>query len=99
MSPLELVATDGHSGQAAPDLAATDRRNWPEAAPASREGVVPVVPGFVGADLEGRPVTLGRGGSDLTATLLGQALAARRFLWKDVEGFLTADPASCRTPA
>jgi aspartokinase/homoserine dehydrogenase 1 len=51
------------------------------------------VPGFLGADAEGRVVTLGRGGSDLTATLLGRSLAARSvILWKDVRGFLTADP-------
>ncbi len=93
VSPLELVATDGHSGQAAPDLAATDRRVRRRLRPLLAKGVVPVVPGFVGADSEGRPVTLGRGGSDLTATLLGRSLAARAVhLWKDVEGFLTADP-------
>ena len=93
VSPLDLVATDGHPGQAAPDLAATDRRVRRRLRPLLAKGVVPVVPGFVGADAEGRAVTLGRGGSDLTATLLGRALgAAGVHLWKDVEGFLTADP-------
>ena len=93
VSPLALIATDGHPGHAAPDLAATDRRVRRTLRPLLAKGVVPVVPGFVGADSEGRPVTLGRGGSDLTATLLGRALGARAVhLWKDVEGFLTADP-------
>ena len=56
-------------------------------------GVVPVVPGFIGATPEGEVATLGRGGSDLTATLLARGLgAARVSLWKDVPGLLTADP-------
>jgi aspartokinase/homoserine dehydrogenase 1 len=93
VSALELIATDGHSGQASPDLAVTDRRVRRRLRPLLAKGVVPVVPGFVGADSEGRAVTLGRGGSDLTATLLGRALSASAVhLWKDVEGFLTADP-------
>ncbi len=93
VSPLELIATDGHSGQASPDLAATDRLVRRRLRPLLAKGVVPVVPGFVGTDSEGRAVTLGRGGSDLTATLLGRALGASAVhLWKDVDGFLTADP-------
>ncbi|HEU5251346.1 MAG TPA: aspartate kinase [Thermoanaerobaculia bacterium] len=93
VSALELIATDGRPGQAAPDLPSTDRRIRAALRPLLKRGVVPVVPGFLGADREGRVVTLGRGGSDLTATLLARALSARDvFLWKDVPGFLTADP-------
>src|SRR3989449_808194 len=56
-------------------------------------GAVPVVPGFLAATPDGQVATLGRGGSDLTATLLGRALGARDVaLWKDVPGLLTADP-------
>src|SRR5207247_1836390 len=52
-----------------------------------------VVPGFIGRAPDGSVATLGRGGSDLTATLLARALGARRvILWKDVPGILTADP-------
>jgi aspartokinase/homoserine dehydrogenase 1 len=52
-----------------------------------------VVPGFIGAAPDGSVTTLGRGGSDLTATLLAPPLGARRVvLWKDVPGILTADP-------
>ncbi len=55
--------------------------------------MIPVVPGFIGAGPDGSVTTLGRGGSDLTATLLARALgAARVVLWKDVPGILTADP-------
>jgi aspartokinase/homoserine dehydrogenase 1 len=52
-----------------------------------------VVPGFLGAAPDGQVATLGRGGSDLTATLLARVLGAREVsLWKDVPGLLTADP-------
>ena len=61
--------------------------------PLLARGIVPVVPGFIGATPDGEVATLGRGGSDLTATLLARALgAARVSLWKDVPGLLTADP-------
>jgi aspartokinase/homoserine dehydrogenase 1 len=90
---LELIATDGVFGNAAPDFAATDRRARAALAPLLAKGIVPVVPGFIGASSRGELVTLGRGGSDLTATLLARALGASAVnLWKDVPGFLSADP-------
>jgi aspartokinase/homoserine dehydrogenase 1 len=93
VSAVDLVATDGRAGQASPDFAATDRKVRSRLRPLLRRGAYPVVPGFIGAGPEGRVTTLGRGGSDLTATLLARALGARAvFLWKDVPGFLTADP-------
>jgi homoserine dehydrogenase len=55
---------------------------------------VPVVPGFLAVDREGRTVTLGRGGSDLTAFVLAHALAARVRLVKDVDGLYERDPAA-----
>jgi aspartokinase/homoserine dehydrogenase 1 len=88
-----LVATDGKAGGAFPDISATGRNVRAVLAPLLARGVVPVVPGFLGAAPDGRIVTLGRGGSDMTAMLIGRALRARAvFLWKDVPGFLTADP-------
>ena len=61
----------------------------------SRARTVAVVPGFIGRAPDGSIATLGRGGSDLTATLLARALSARKVvLWKDVPGILTADPAA-----
>ena len=58
-----------------------------------RRGIIPVVPGFIARGPRGAVVTLGRGGSDLTATLLGRAIGASTVtLWKDVPGVLTADP-------
>ena len=57
------------------------------------EGVVPVVTGFIGATAEGVPTTLGRGGSDYSATILGAALGAQEtVIWTDVDGVKTADP-------
>jgi aspartokinase/homoserine dehydrogenase 1 len=90
---LDLVHTDGAFGRAAPDLARTDRSVQRGLAPLLERGVIPIVPGFIGATPAGEIATLGRGGSDLTATLLARALGAGRVsLWKDVPGLLTADP-------
>ncbi len=93
VSAQGLIATDGCFGGASPDLAATDRRLRAALRPLLARGTVPVVPGFLGEGPDGRVATLGRGGTDLTATLLGRALGARAvWLWKDVPGMLTADP-------
>jgi bifunctional aspartokinase / homoserine dehydrogenase 1 len=95
---LEVVVTRGPFGGAAPDLEATDLASRKRLRPLLAAGIIPVVPGFLGvyrARSEEAPalVTLGRGGTDLTATLLGRALGASRIsLWKDVPGLLTADP-------
>src|SRR5204863_826177 len=100
----EIVFTEGPFGGASPNLALTDLAARKKLQPLIAAGKVPVVPGFIGSakiedDMSGgaaeeRAVaTLGRGGSDLTATLLGRALGARDVsLWKDVPGLLTADP-------
>jgi len=88
-----IVVTDGRHGSAAPDLAATRKRARRLLLPLLKRGVTPVVPGFIGAGPDGSVTTLGRGGSDLTATLLARSLGASRVvLWKDVAGILTADP-------
>jgi len=90
---LQVIRTDSTHGQASPDLALTDRAAQSLLLPLLERGTIPVVPGFLGADSEGELTTLGRGGSDLTATLLARALGATQVhLWKDVPGFLTADP-------
>jgi aspartokinase/homoserine dehydrogenase 1 len=88
-----VVRADGRHGSAAPDIVRTTAAVKEHLAPVLRRGVVPVVAGFIGSSPDGSIVTLGRGGSDLTATLLGRALGARTVtLWKDVAGVLTADP-------
>jgi aspartokinase/homoserine dehydrogenase 1 len=99
----EIVLTDGPFGGASPNLALTDVAARKRLAPLVAAGKVPVVPGFIGtapieddhgAATEATAVaTLGRGGSDLTATIMGRALGAVSVsLWKDVPGLLTADP-------
>ncbi len=89
----EFVATDGHHGSAAPDVTETARRARRVLRPLIDRNTVAVVPGFIGRAPDRSVTTLGRGGSDLTATLLARSLGARRVvLWKDVPGILTADP-------
>ncbi|MFI5166205.1 MAG: aspartate kinase [Thermoanaerobaculales bacterium] len=88
----ELISTDAAFGEAAVDLRRTARRvaNRLAALPPS---AVAVVTGFIGADAAGRTTTLGRGGSDYTASLVGAALRASAIeIWTDVDGVLTAPP-------
>jgi bifunctional aspartokinase / homoserine dehydrogenase 1 len=90
---LDVVHTDAAFGQASPDFGRTDRSAHRLLFPLLARGVIPVVPGFLGATPDGEVATLGRGGSDLTATLLARAVGASHVsLWKDVPGLLTADP-------
>jgi bifunctional aspartokinase / homoserine dehydrogenase 1 len=90
---LDLVHTDGVFGQASPDFGRTDRSTQRSLGPILSRGTIAVVPGFLGSTPGGEVATLGRGGSDLTATLMARALGASRvLLWKDVPGLLTADP-------
>ena len=89
----EVVRTDDTYGGAAPDFDGTEQAARDRLAARINRGIVPVVPGFIGRSASGHVATLGRGGSDLTATLLARALKATSItLWKDVAGFLTADP-------
>jgi aspartokinase/homoserine dehydrogenase 1 len=89
----QVIVTDGRHGDGFPDLGATDRAARRVLRPLLRRGAVPVVPGFIGAGHDGATVTLGRGGTDLTAVTLGRSLAASAItLWKDVPGMLSADP-------
>jgi bifunctional aspartokinase / homoserine dehydrogenase 1 len=89
----ELIVTDSYHGAAEPLMPPTRERCEARLRPLLQQGVVPVVTGFVGATREGVLTTLGRGGSDYSATILGGALAADEvIIWTDVSGVLTADP-------
>ena len=89
----ELIVTDGYHGSAEPLMDATRRRSEARLRPLLDDGVIPVVTGFIGATSEGVLTTLGRGGSDYSATILGAALGADQIIiWTDVDGVLTADP-------
>ena len=86
----ELIVTDDAFGAARVEMEATTARLRESFAGAAG---VPVVPGFTGASAAGDTTTLGRGGSDLTASILGVALAAEAVeLWTDVDGVMSADP-------
>lgn len=89
----ELIVTDGEHGRAEPLITETRERACAHLLPLIHEGVIPVVTGFIGATVEGTLTTLGRGGSDYSATILGAALSASEVvIWTDVDGVLTADP-------
>lgn len=92
LDAADLVRTDERFGAAEVDAPVTRdlaRARLAELAP----GQVAVVTGFVGATADGRTTTLGRGGSDLSAAVLAQALAAERVeIWSDVDGVQSADP-------
>lgn len=90
---VPLISTDGRYGEAAPIQADTARTSRRALRPFIAAGTIAVIPGFLGRAPDGSVTTLGRGGSDLTATLLARVLGARRVrLWKDVPGILTCDP-------
>lgn len=93
INATEIIPTDGMFGGAFPDLAKADRAINERLLPLLRRRIIPVVPGFTGGAPDGAVVTLGRGGSDLTATVLGRALRPSVVtLWKDVPGLMTTDP-------
>ncbi len=89
----ELIVTDSYHGGAEPRADETRQRSAAQLLPLLATGEVPVVTGFIGATPDGKLTTLGRGGSDYSATILGAALNADEIIiWTDVEGVLTADP-------
>ncbi len=89
----QLVITDDHFQNAAPDMAATGKRTRQVLAPVLGAGRIPVVTGFIGATPDGLTTTLGRGGSDYSASILAVALQAEEiWIWTDVDGVMTADP-------
>ena len=89
----ELIVTNAHSGSAIPLYDLTAAKATKRLLPLIQAGIVPVVTGFIGATAEGIPTTLGRGGSDFSATILGRVLPADEvWIWTDVNGVMTADP-------
>ncbi len=86
-----LIQTSGEFGAAAPDMEITTRRTRAKVRP--RAGHLYVTQGFIGSTEDGVTTTLGRGGSDYTATILGAALEADAVeIWTDVDGIMTSDP-------
>ena len=88
-----LIVTDEKHGVAAPLMEETCRRSREMLLPLMSEGVTPIVTGFVGATEAGATTTLGRGGSDFSAAILGSCLGSPEiWIWTDVDGVQTADP-------
>jgi len=93
MEATALIQTDSRHGAADPHMDVTRKLCQERLRPLVEKGVVPVVTGFIGATVEGVLTTLGRGGSDYSATILGAALDADEVtIWTDVDGLMTADP-------
>jgi aspartate kinase len=87
------VVTDSCHTQASPLWAETNQKIRQTLGPIIQARLVPVLGGFVGATQGGIPTTLGRGGSDFSATIVGAALDACRVeIWTDVDGVMSADP-------
>ncbi|MCK6920187.1 lysine-sensitive aspartokinase 3 [Enterobacter kobei] len=88
----KVMRTSDRFGRAEPDVEMLAELTNQQLAPRLAEGMV-VTQGFIGSEAKGRTTTLGRGGSDYTAALLGEALHATRVdIWTDVPGIYTTDP-------
>ena len=87
------IVTDDHFGGAEPLMNVTTLEVRQVMDPLLEKGVVPVVTGFIANTQDGIHTTLGRGGSDFTASIIGAAMRADEvWVWKDVEGLMTANP-------
>ena len=95
----EIVRTDERFGRAHPENAEIARLAEARRLPLLAQGIVPVIQGFVGATADGRTTTLGRGGSDYSAAILGAAIDADEVhIWTDVDGILSGDPRAVDNP-
>ena len=96
----DVVVTDAFFGNASPIMEPTREKAAALLAPLVAQGIVPVVTGFNGATVDNRPTTLGRGGSDFSASILAAAMdASEVYIWTDVDGIMTADPRLVPDPA
>ena len=92
----ECIVTDTAHTRAAPLMPETRERLKGKVQPLVDSGQVPVMGGFIGATKAGVTTTIGRGGSDYSAALIGAELGAERIeIWTDVDGMLTTDPHMC----
>ncbi|MBK7894679.1 MAG: aspartate kinase [Anaerolineaceae bacterium] len=89
----ELIVTDNNFQNATPQFEATKEKTVGRIRPLLAQGIIPIVTGFIAATADGITTTLGRGGSDYTGAILGEALTADEvWIWTDVDGVMTADP-------
>ncbi len=93
INSARVIITDAVHGNATPLLDLTRAKAAEHLAPLLDAGTVPVLTGFNGATADGKPTTLGRGGSDFSASIFAYALdAAELWIWTDVDGIMSADP-------
>lgn len=89
----DLIITDTVYGNARPNMPLTRERIDTQLSPLLSRDILPVLTGFIGATPTGKPTTLGRGGSDYTASILSICTdAAEVWIWTDVDGMMSADP-------
>jgi len=89
----ELIETDDRFGDANPDMEKTRRNAREMLLPLVERNVIPVMGGFIGRTADGATTTLGRGGSDYSAAIVGAAVGADEIqIWTDVDGMMTCDP-------
>ena len=93
VNAAQVIATDDVFGNATPLMDETRQKSLAVLGPLLDQRVVPVITGFNAATLDGRPTTLGRGGSDFSAAILAASLDAEElWIWTDVDGIMTGDP-------
>ena len=93
VNAAQVIATDDVFGNASPLMEETRARAASVVKSLLDQGVIPVVTGFNAATIDGRPTTLGRGGSDFSAAILAAAMDAEElWIWTDVDGIMTGDP-------
>jgi len=93
LSATELIVTDDTFGAATPLMDLTAQCLQARILPLVERGALPIITGYIAATEKGVPTTLGRGGSDFAAAIIGAGLGADEvWIWSDVDGILTADP-------
>jgi len=89
----EFIVTNAHHQSAHPDFKSTTEKARQCLNPLMDSGIIPITTGFIGATPEGAITTLGRGGSDYSAAIIGKVLPADDvWIWTDVDGIMTTDP-------
>ena len=92
----KVIVTDAQHGKAVPQMDEITHRLQTQVKPLVEKGCVCVMGGFIGSTRDGIPTTIGRGGSDFSAALVGAGLDAERIeIWTDVDGMKTTDPRIC----
>jgi len=92
----QVIITDAQHSRAVPQVGEINDRLHDRVRPLIEQGRVPIMGGFIGATREGVQTTIGRGGSDFSAALVGAGLTADRIeIWTDVDGMKTTDPRIC----